>query len=201
MELAQVAIPKLIGGIIRHCLVPAEAVHESVSTILETIDTYISEAGGPSGYPWTSLLAMRQDVAAAYIEHRRLLHLLGDLSLLVTSKEQPSLNEQIDRAVHLLSHRYRAEPVTLDFGKISDATIGPANLALFVAYLLELHADAAPGFSPTITTRKEERVVITIRRLSLPEDIGDVQIRQWLNIQCNIQRDGDLSVIRLELDL
>jgi len=140
----------LSQGIASELVRPLRDARERLAVLVERIDRYMSEAKGPTPYPWLELSDLREQLAEAYLATRTVSRLVSDFSIALSAnssgKELVDLNKLVESAVHLTRHHMRASTeVFLDEGTIPFVRVPQGAVVLAVARLLMVSAASAAG--------------------------------------------------------
>ncbi len=153
---------------------PLATLRDSLALLVDRIDRHISSQTGPTAYPWRSLQAMRQDLAAAYLSTTSMAALASDLSGVVGTlggaAVDTDVGPQIEAAVNLARHHLAAgTELFVDLGSTPPARVPPGELVLAVARMIAVCARSAAQLeraSLSVRTRLEatpaRRVVIVV---------------------------------------
>lgn len=150
---------------------PLRDLRDRLGILVDGIDRHVALSTGPTPYPWKQLQLLRQDVADAYLEARRMARLAGDLMMAMRAIGSPvtelDVNREVEAAVNMVSYRVGARTeMFLDLGQVPPARASAGELMLAVAQLVLVCAESAArvdGSALSIRTRGEDdRVVIYV---------------------------------------
>src|SRR4051812_35559247 len=143
---------------------PAEPVHalrDRLGLVVDHLERHVATSTGPTPYPWRSLQALRQDLAAAYLEATALARRLDELDRALRD-EPPTWFDPaaaVELGVHLAGHHLGAGiEVLIDLGNTPPARGVAGPLALLVAQLLTLSTRSArdlPGSTVSVRVTAE----------------------------------------------
>lgn len=158
-----VAAGQLAGAVAPELSRPLRALRDRLAVLVETLDEYVMTATGPKPYPWNDLKALREDIAAAYLESRRVTRLAGDLADAVgsgaTAVRTIEVTKVVESAMNLAKSGIRAHvEVFIDEGGVPPVSCAPGSLILAVAQLIMVAARSAArieGGAISIRTRAD----------------------------------------------
>lgn len=138
----------LAGSVAGQLSQPLRELRESLSGMIETLDSYVSEAEGPIPYPWKSLQVLRQNLSAAYLLSRQTTRLASELFDAVTMSggvvSPVDVNKVVDATLSLMRHRiHESTEVFVDLGSIPLVSAVSGELMLVIAKMLICCADSA----------------------------------------------------------
>jgi C4-dicarboxylate-specific signal transduction histidine kinase len=150
---------------------PLRDLRDRLGVLVDGIDRHVALSTGPTPYPWKQLQLLRQDVADAYLEARRMARLAGDLMMAMRAIGSPvvdlDVNREVEAAVNMVS--YRVGPRTemfVDLGQVPPGRASTGELMLAVAQLVLVSAESAArvdGAALSIRTRSEgDRVIVYV---------------------------------------
>jgi hypothetical protein len=127
---------------------PLRAASDRLALSVDLIDRHVASSTGPAPYPWRALGALRQDLAASYLDAtvaaRRIDDLRGVLLALERLPGVESVNEAVEVGVHLAGHRLiDTVELLVDLTPIPHGLIERGGLALIVARAVMLCAESA----------------------------------------------------------
>lgn len=165
---ARAAAGEVAGDVVAELAAPLADLRDRLALIVDRIDRHVAEAPGPVPYPWKSLQAMRQDLAALYLSTTTMADLGGELAGIVRGLGGPPVTVEVERAVEgavsLTRHRIGARTELLvDIGSVPHVTAPAAELTLIVARMIGVcvrSADAADRASLSVRTRAEADWVV-----------------------------------------
>ena len=126
---------------------PVRALRDRLGLVVDHLERHVATSTGPTPYPWRSLTALRQDLAAAYLEVTQLARRLDELDRALADGE-PSwfdLSSAVDLGLRLAGH-HLAPPspeLLFDLGNVPAARGAPGPLSLLVALLVATCAQSA----------------------------------------------------------
>jgi signal transduction histidine kinase len=216
-ESLQAVASSLASGVAGQLSQPLRELRENLAVMVETIEQYITEAPGPTPYPWKALHALRQELAQAYLLSREVARLAGDLHEGMTAGAlQPvDVNACVESALNLARHRLSSHTeVFLDLGSLPRALAVPGELVLAIAKLILCCADSAAtreGSALSIKTHCErgatDSVVISVadNGAGLPaaaaaaEQVVAPVVRGWGGTFVGISQPGQGSAFECHL--
>ena len=128
---------------------PLGALRDRLALLVDRIDRHISVQTGPEPYPWKHLQALRQDLAAAYLETTNLARLAVDLEHTMGGLGAgPVVIDDVERvveaAVHLAGHRISVTTeLLLDLAVLPPVRAPAAELTLAIARMIAACAVSA----------------------------------------------------------
>jgi signal transduction histidine kinase len=143
---------------------PIRALRDRLGLVVDHLERHVATSTGPTPYPWRSLQALRQDLAAAYLEATQLARRLDELDRALTDGD-PSprwfdLGAAVDLGLRLAGHHLTAGiELLFDLGNVPAARGVPGTLALLVAQLVAASAasaHAAAGSSLSVRVYAED---------------------------------------------
>jgi signal transduction histidine kinase len=144
---------------------PLGDLRDRLAMLVDRIDRHVAYQTGPEPYPWKQLQALRQDLAAAYLETTTLARLAADLAstvgaLGVGAIAIDDVEHLVEAAVQLGRHRIAAQTELLVDAGVLPAVYAPASeLVLAIARMVgacALSAAGADRASLAVRTRAEE---------------------------------------------
>ena len=154
---------------------PLAGLRDALALLVDRIDRHIASQTGPTPYPWRSLQAMRQDLAAAYLSATTMAELASDLSAVVgalgAGVAEVDVAPHVELAVSLARHHVApGVELLVDLASSPPVRVAPAELALAVARAIAVCARSAAGVeraSLSIRTSVEDepggqRVVVAV---------------------------------------
>lgn len=128
---------------------PLAGLRDRLAMLVDSIDRHIAHQTGPEPYPWKSLQALRQDLAASYLDLTSLTQLAADLhatigALGAAPVEITDVEHHVEAAVHLAKHRIgpRTE-LLVDVGWVPPVRAPHGELTLAVARMIAACAASA----------------------------------------------------------
>jgi hypothetical protein len=127
---------------------PLRAASDRLALSVDLIDRHVATSTGPAPYPWRALGALRQDLAASYLDATVAARRIDDLRGVLLALERPptveSVNEAVEVGVHLAGHRLiDTVELLVDLTPIPHGHIERGALALIVARAVMLCAESA----------------------------------------------------------
>jgi signal transduction histidine kinase len=140
---------------------PVRALRDRLGLVVDHLERHVATSTGPTPYPWRSLLTLRQDLAAAYLEATALARRIDELDRALVD-DPPGwfdLAAAVELGVHLAGHHLAAGlELLIDLGNTPPARGTPGTVALIVAQLVTLSARSAhdlPGSTLSIRVTPE----------------------------------------------
>jgi signal transduction histidine kinase len=159
--------PSEVGGdvaveVARQLAEPVRALRDRLGLVVDHLERHVATSTGPAPYPWRQLQALRQDLAAAYLEATQLARRLDELdrALLDDPPQWFDLAAAVDLGLRLAGH-HLAPGIELlfDLGNVPPARGAPGMVALLVAQLVAecaRSARAVAGSSLSVRVVAEE---------------------------------------------
>jgi signal transduction histidine kinase len=126
---------------------PLRGLRDRLGLVVDHIERHVATSTGPTPYPWRSLVTLRQDLAAAYLEATELARRIEELDHAVTDRDEPrwfDLAAAVDLGVRLATHHLTAGVELLfDLRTVPLARGAAGSLSLVVAQLVALSAQSA----------------------------------------------------------
>jgi len=142
---------------------PVRALRDRLGLVVDHLERHVATSTGPTPYPWRMLQALRQDLAAAYLEATQLARRLDELDRALAD-ETPhwfDLAAAVDLGLRLAGHHLGPGiELLFDLGNVPRARGVPGALALYVAQLVAASAKsarAAPGSSLSVRVFADEQ--------------------------------------------
>jgi len=135
---------------------PVRALRDRLGLVVDHLERHVATSTGPSPYPWRSLQALRQDLAAAYLEATTLARRLDELDRALHDDPPGWFDPAaaVELGVHLAGHHLGTGiEVLIDLGNTPPVRGIPGALALLVAQLVAVSARSArdlPGSTLSI---------------------------------------------------
>jgi len=147
---------------------PVRALRDRLGLVVDHLERHVAMSTGPTPYPWRSLQALRQDLAAAYLEATQLARRLDELDRAL--HDDPAgwfdLATAVDLGLRLASHHLSAGiELLFDLGNVRPARGVPGQLALLVAELVAASAGSAralQGSSLSVRVSTEDRYGVVL---------------------------------------
>lgn len=130
---------------------PVRALRDRLGLVVDHLERHVATSTGPTPYPWRSLTALRQDLAAAYLEVTHLTRRLDELDRALVDGDPGwfDLSSAVDLGLRLGGHHLgQGIELLFDLGNIPQARGQPGALSLLVALLVAAcgqSARAVPG--------------------------------------------------------
>lgn len=134
---------------------PLADLRDRLAMLVDRIDRHVAHSTGPEPYAWKSLQALRQDLAAGYLQLTQLAELAGDLAGAVGALGAPEVEiddveRQVEAAVHLAKHRIGpTTELLVDLGWVPRVRAPVGELVLAVARMIAVCARSAAGAERT----------------------------------------------------
>jgi signal transduction histidine kinase len=135
---------------------PVRALRDRLGLVVDHLERHVATSTGPTPYPWRSLQALRQDLAAAYLEATTLARRLDELHRALDD-DPPTwfdLAAAVELGLHLAGHHLTgAIELLIDLGNTPPARGAPGTVALLVAQLVAVSAKSArdlPGSTVSV---------------------------------------------------
>jgi hypothetical protein len=145
---------------------PVRALRDRLGLVVDHLERHVATATGPTPYPWRSLQALRQDLAAAYLEATTLARRLDELDRAL-GDDPPGWFEPgaaVELGLHLAGHHLAAGiELLIDLGNTPPARGTAGTLALLVAQLVAVSARSArdlPGSALSVRVVPEGACVL-----------------------------------------
>lgn len=125
---------------------PVRALRDRLGLVVDHLERHVANSTGPSPYPWRSLQALRQDLAAAYLEATTLARRLDELDRALHDDPPGWFDPAaaVELGVHLAGHHLGAGiEVLIDLGNTPPVRGVPGAFALLVAQLVVVSARSA----------------------------------------------------------
>jgi signal transduction histidine kinase len=144
---------------------PLGGLRDRLALLVDRIDRHVAYQTGPEPYPWKALQALRQDLAAAYLETTALSRLAADLASTVGALGDGAIaigdvDRLVEAAVQLARHRIAPQTELLvDAGALPPVYAPVSELVLAIARMVGACAASAAGAdkaSLSVRTRAEE---------------------------------------------
>jgi len=135
---------------------PVRALRDRLGLVVDHLERHVASSTGPTPYPWRSLQALRQDLAAGYLEATSLARRLDELdrALAIEPAGWFDLSVAVELGLHLAGHHLAAGiELLIDLGNTPLARGTPGTVALLVAQLVAVSASSArdlPGSSLSV---------------------------------------------------
>jgi len=135
---------------------PVRALRDRLGLVVDHLERHVATSTGPTPYPWRSLQALRQDLAAGYLEATSLARRLDELdrALAVEPAGWFDLAVAVELGLHLAGHHLAAGiELLIDLGNTPPARGTPGTVALLVAQLVAVSASSArdlPGSAVSV---------------------------------------------------
>jgi signal transduction histidine kinase len=140
---------------------PVRALRDRLGLVVDHLERHVATSTGPTPYPWRSLQALRQDLAAAYLEATTLARRLDELDRALDD-DPPGwfdLATAVDLGLRLSGHLVASGlELLIDLANTPLVRGTPGTLALLVAQLVAVCARSArdlPGSTLSVRTSSE----------------------------------------------
>ena len=137
---------------------PIRALRDRLGLVVDHLERHVASGTGPTPYPWRSLQALRQDLAATYLEATTLARRLDELDRALDDNppEWFDLATAVDLGLRLSSHHIAGGlELLIDLANTPLVRGTAGTLALLVAQLVAACARSAralPGSALSIRT-------------------------------------------------
>jgi signal transduction histidine kinase len=132
--------------IARQLAEPVGALRDRLGLVVDHLERHVATATGPTPYPWRSLQALRQDLAAAYLEATALARRLDELDRALDD-DPPAWFDvavAVEHGLHIAGHHLAAGiELLIDLRHTPLARGTPGTVALLVAQLVAVSARSA----------------------------------------------------------
>ncbi len=142
---------------------PVRALRDRLGLVVDHLERHVATSTGPTPYPWRMLQALRQDLAAAYLEATQLARRLDELDRALADEPAQwfDLSVAVDLGLRLAGHHLGPGiELLFDLGNVQHARGAPGTLALYVAQLVAVSATSAravPGSSLSVRVYADEQ--------------------------------------------
>jgi signal transduction histidine kinase len=140
---------------------PVRELRDRLGLVVDHLERHVATSTGPTPYPWRSLQALRQDLAAAYLEATTLARRLDELDRALDD-DPPGwfdVAAAVELGLHLAGHHLAAGiELLIDLGNTPPARGTPGTVALIVAQLVAVSAKSArdlPGSAVSVRVMAE----------------------------------------------
>jgi signal transduction histidine kinase len=137
---------------------PVRALRDRLGLVVDHLERHVATSTGPTPYPWRSLQALRQDLAATYLEATTLARRLDELDRALDD-EVPSwfdLGSAVDLGLRLAGHHLASGiELVIDLASTPLVRGTPGALSLVIAQLVSTCARSArdlPGSALSVRT-------------------------------------------------
>lgn len=140
---------------------PVRALRDRLGLVVDHLERHVATSTGPTPYPWRSLQALRQDLAAAYLEATTLARRLDELDRAIDDQLPGwfDLAAAVEHGLHLVGHHLTSGiELLIDLGNTPLVRGTPGTVALLVAQLVALSAASArdlPGSTVSVRVAPE----------------------------------------------
>ncbi len=151
---------------------PVRGLRDRLGLVVDHLERHVGTATGPAPYSWKALQALRQELAAAYLEATHLARRLDELARAITPAPGGAawidVGAAADLGLRLVGHHITADVELLfDLGEVPLARGVSGPLALLVAQLVAVcarSAQARPGsaLSVRVSADEPDTVAVTI---------------------------------------
>jgi signal transduction histidine kinase len=125
---------------------PVRALRDRLGLVVDHLERHVATATGPTPYPWRSVQALRQDLAAAYLEATTLARRLDELDRALDN-EPPGwfdVAAAVELGLHLAGHHMSSGiELLIDLGHTPPARGSAGVVALLVAQLVAISSRSA----------------------------------------------------------
>ncbi|MGN6103951.1 MAG: hypothetical protein ACTHU0_02500 [Kofleriaceae bacterium] len=125
---------------------PVRSLRDRLGLVVDHLERHVATSTGPTPYPWRSLQALRQDLAAAYLEATTLARRLDELDRALAD-DPPGwfdLAAAVELGLRLANHHLTSGlELLIDLGNTPLVRGTPGTLALVVAQLVATCASSA----------------------------------------------------------
>ena len=141
---------------------PVRALRDQLGLVVDHLERHVATSTGPTPYPWRQLQALRQDLAAAYLEATQLARRLEELDRALADGPAHwfDLAAAVDLGLRLAGHHLGPGiELLFDLGNVAPVRGIPGTLALLVAQLVSVcarSARAVPGSSLSVRVVGED---------------------------------------------
>jgi signal transduction histidine kinase len=162
---ARAAAGEVAVDVAAELAIPLGDLRDRLALLVDRIDRHVAFQTGPEPYPWRQLQALRQDLAAAYLETTQLARLSADLAATVGALDAgdaviDDVERQVEAAVQLARHRIGPNTELLvDLGAVPPVRAPMSELVLAIARMVAAcaaSANAAAKASISVRTRAED---------------------------------------------
>jgi signal transduction histidine kinase len=140
---------------------PVRALRDRLGLVVDHLERHVATATGPTPYPWRSLQALRQDLAAAYLEATALARRVDELDRALEPVPEGwfDLASAVELGLHLAGHHLAAGiELLIDLGNTPPARGVAGTVALLVAQLATVSAGSArnlPGSTVSVRVMRD----------------------------------------------
>lgn len=164
-EPAPADVPGLAGEVAvevaRQLADPVRALRDRLGLVVDHLERHVATSTGPTPYPWRSLQALRQDLAATYLEATTLARRIDELDRALRDDPPGWFDPAaaVELGLHLAGHHLGAGiELLIDLGNIPPARGVSGTVALLVAQLVAASARSArdlPGSTVSVRVADE----------------------------------------------
>jgi signal transduction histidine kinase len=149
---------------------PLRGLRDRLGLVIDHIERHVATSTGPTPYPYRSVMTLRQDLAAAYLEATELARRIEELDHALADRDEPrwfDLAAAVDLGLRLAAHHLGAGiELLFDLRSSPPARGTPGALSLVVAQLVAVCARSSrtvAGSSLTVRVWTEDQWgVVTI---------------------------------------
>jgi signal transduction histidine kinase len=140
---------------------PVRALRDRLGLVVDHLERHVATSTGPAPYPWRSLQALRQDLAAAYLEATTLARRLDELDRALDDDPPVwfDLAAAVEHGLHIAGHHLAAGiELLIDLRNTPLVRGTPGTAALLVAQLASVSARSArdlPGSTVSVRVAPE----------------------------------------------
>jgi signal transduction histidine kinase len=145
----------------RQLVEPVRALRDRLGLVVDHIERHVANSTGPTPYSWRSLQALRQDLAAEYLEATTLARRLDELDRALRDAPPGWFDPAaaVELGLHLAGHHLGAGiELLIDLGNTPPVRGVPGTVALLVAQLVAASARSArdlPGSTVSVRVADE----------------------------------------------
>jgi signal transduction histidine kinase len=149
---------------------PVRALRDRLGLVVDHLERHVATSTGPTPYPWRGLQALRQDLAAAYLEATHLARRLDELDRALGaggSHETGSMDvgAAVDLGLRLAGHHLASVELVCDLGDAPPARGEAGTLAMVVAQMLAASARstrALAGSALSVRVHAEDGAAVVV---------------------------------------
>ncbi len=170
------AVGAIASSVAPELVRPLRDLRGELASVIDELDSHLTESTGPDPYPWDSTRSLRERLAEAYFRSREVTRLASHLAEAIGAgpalSQAVDVEECVESALSLSRGHCAAETeVFVDYGHTGAVRTSGGKLVLTLAQLILACADSARGIrgaAIAIHTRSEgepgepESVVISI---------------------------------------
>jgi signal transduction histidine kinase len=127
---------------------PLRGLRDRLGLVVDHLERHVAHATGPTPYPYHALQALRQDIAAAYLESTQLARRVDELDRALKTAGDAArwfdLAATVDLGIRLAGQDLSTGiELLIDLGNVPPARGAPGALALLVAQMISASAASA----------------------------------------------------------